>query len=84
MTTLEKIQKVLTAQEIRTILIDHEFVIDEFRAQDINSDSFKQIYEMTSLRTEKLLDKLHRVSFKMGITVLPNAARFAIFGDFSI
>ena len=84
MTTLEKIQSVLTPMEINIILVDHQFVIDEFRAQDINSKSFKQIYEMTSVRTEKLLNKLHRISFKMGITVLPNAARFAIFGDCSI
>lgn len=84
MTTIEKIQKVLTDQEIRTILIDHQFVIDEFRAQNTNSKSFKQIFELTSVRTEKLLDKLHRISFKMGITVYPNEARFAIFGDCSI
>ena len=72
MNNLEKIQAVLTEKEIRIIKTDLEFVKDEFNNQNINSNSYKQVYEMISYRSHKLSEIAWKLSYKMGITILPS------------
>jgi len=65
MTTLDKIQAVLTPMQIRKIKVDFEFIKEEYEAQNINSSSFKQKTEMVSFNTRKNLEFIQSETWKM-------------------